>query len=113
MMDGSVDLIPTDTIWDGNSTPTLPIMQFLVPRHGHPIDSCEHDYRSHAAKNMKERRWADDQYRKGILHTPVARKEGTKGTINYYARKTWLGIQSIAGYTGVSVGAWFGIGSKF
>lgn len=103
MPDGSIDQIPVNFVWDGSSTPTLPLCQFLIPRHDHPVDSCKHDWRCAKAKNKEERAWADNQYRVGILRTPAKNRK----------QKAWLGVQSVAGFVGVKIGAFFGIGNNF
>jgi hypothetical protein len=96
-------MIPEGFEWDGSSTPTTPLAQFLIPRHAHPVDSCKHDWRCGKAKNIGERRWADKRYRDGIKNTPAKNKR----------QRWWLNVQSFAGYVGVSIGAYLGIGNNF
>jgi len=92
MMDGTIDLIPTDFIWDGNSTPFL--VRPLFPRHNHPIASCRHDYRCGKARNDAERLFADQQFKKDVGTT------------------SWK-ITAMIGYIGVRIGAFFGVGSNY
>ena len=101
MMDGSFDIIPYGYVTDGSSTPV--IFRWLIPRHDHPINSTEHDYRSGKARNAKERAWADNQYRVGIKNTKAPSR----------LKRTWLKTQSVAGYIGVRIGAFFGVGSNY
>jgi len=92
MPDGTMGEVPTDYEWDGNSTPKL--LQWIFPRHNHPIASCRHDYRCGLAKNATERKFADKEFEKDV------------GTTSWRITKK-------VGYYGVRVGAFFGIGSSF
>ena len=92
MSDGSHEDIPIDFEWDGSSVPW--IFQGFFPRHNHPISSCKHDYRCSKAKNKAERAWNDKEFEKDV------------GTTSWWITKK-------AGYVGVRVGAFFGIGNRF
>lgn len=90
-MDGSDGEVPTDFVWNGNSSG---IFRFIVPRHDHPIASCRHDWRCENAKTPEERLFADQEYR-----------------IDTGTTASW--IQAQIGYLGVRAGALLGIGSNF
>jgi hypothetical protein len=92
MPDETEDKIPFDFQWDGSSVNIL--IRGIFPRHRHPVASCKHDYRCGKAKNKKERAWADKQFKSDV------------------AKTSWK-ITSWMGYTGVRIGAFFGIGSNF
>jgi len=92
MPDGTVDMIPIDFVWDGNSTPKP--LQWVFPRHNHPIASCRHDFRCEKAKNAAERKFADEHFE-----------------IDVGATSWW--ITKKVGYVGVRIGAFLGIGSNF
>jgi len=91
MFDGSVDEIPVGFTWNGNSSG---IFQFLFPRHNHPIASCCHDHRCGKARNAAERLFADNEFKKDV-------------------RTTGWWVTAQAGYIGVRIGAFFGVGSSF
>lgn len=110
-MDGTMGLIPYGFEWDGSSAELLfdglpkikrcllrilaePLnffMRSVFPRHRHPIASCRHDWRCRRAKTQAERKWADEQFRIDV------------------ARTSWW-ITAAAGYAGVRIGAWLGVG---
>jgi len=92
MPDGSIDIVPVDFEWDGNSTPFL--VRPIFPRHNHPIASCLHDYRCGKARNDEERKFADEQFREDV------------GTTSWWITKQ-------IGYIGVRIGAWLGVGSNY
>ncbi|WP_179953484.1 DUF1353 domain-containing protein [Desulfobotulus mexicanus] len=91
-MDGSAGEVPADFEWDGSSVPVL--LQPFFPRHRHPIASCRHDWRCKHARNHKERRWADQEFKKDV------------------GRTSWK-ITAQAGYAGVRIGALLGIGNRW
>ena len=90
--DGTAGFVPAGFEWDGSSVPA--IFQGLFPRHRHPIASCRHDWRCRNARNMTERKWADQQFKDDV------------GTTSW-----WLTKQ--VGYLGVRIGAFFGVGNRF
>jgi hypothetical protein len=87
--DGTKGLIPAGFEWDGSSVPWL--FQGFFPRHRHPIASCRHDYGCLLAKTPEERLFHDREFRKNV-------------------RKTSWKITAQAGYIGVRIGAWLGVG---
>ena len=87
------NFVPAGFSWDGSSVP-MRGMFGLFPRHRHPIASCRHDYRCSIARNDKERKFADEEFRKDVGST-----------------SWWITKQ--AGYIGVRIGAFFGIGNNF
>lgn len=92
MWDGTTDYIQIGFEWDGSSVPW--ICQGLFPRHRHPIASAKHDYRCGKAENKEHRLWADKQFKQDVDTT------------------SWK-ITSWIGYSGVRIGAFFGVGNKF
>jgi len=84
--------IPIGFEWDGSSVPFL--FQGFFPRHRHPIASCRHDWRCKNAKNKEDRAFADKEFQKDV------------GTTSWWITKK-------AGYYGVRIGAFFGIGNNF
>lgn len=83
--------VPEGYKWNGHSTG---ILSPLFPRWNHPISSCRHDWRCENARNRKERKWADREYRRDV------------GTTSW-----WITAQ--IGYIGVRIGAFLGIGNEF
>jgi len=86
------DNIPIGFMWDGSSVPWF--LQGIFHRHRHPVASCRHDFRCKKAKNKADRLYADEQFKIDV-------------------KKTSWAITSALGYTGVRIGAFFGIGSNF
>lgn len=80
--------------WDGNSTPPLPLMRYLVPKFYYMIASLFHDELCARAKTKADRKNADKDY-KWIL-------------INLYKAK----VSAFAGFIGVRMGALFSINGK-
>jgi hypothetical protein len=87
--DGTMGLIPAGFESDGSSVPW--IFQGFFPRHRHPIAFFRHDWRCQMAKTPAERLFADQEFRKDV-------------------RRTSWWITAWAGYAGVRVGAWLGVG---
>jgi hypothetical protein len=84
--------VPIGFIWDGSSSP--PGFRWLFPRHNHPIASCRHDWRCRNAKNAKERKFADAEFKKDVGRTSCK-------------------ITATVGYIGVRAGAMLGIGVHY
>lgn len=76
--------------WNGNSTPPLPIMRYLVPKWFFLVASLFHDFLCERAITKEDRKKADKDY-KWILET-------------YYRQK----VSNIVGYLGVRIGALIG-----
>jgi hypothetical protein len=91
-MAGHIETIPAGFEWDGATVP-WPLV-CLFPRHNHPIATCRHDWRCKHARNSRDRKFADDEFRKDVATT-----------------SWWLTEQF--GYLGVRIGANLGIGSNF
>jgi len=83
--------VPARYLWNGHSSG---ILSPLFPRWNHPIASCRHDWRCKNARNRKERKWADREYRRDVGAT-----------------SWWITAQ--IGYIGVRIGAFLGIGNEF
>lgn len=75
--------------WNGNSTPPMPIMRFLIPKWFYLIASLFHDRLCELAKTKEDREAADKDY-KWII-------------INLYKAK----ITSFIGFAGVRLGAFW------
>ena len=90
--EGKQEYIPKDFEWDGSSVPWF--AQGIFPRHRHPVASCRHDKRCGDATCAEDRKFADLEFRKDV-------------------RKTSWWITAAAGYYGVRIGAFLGIGSNF
>lgn len=90
--DGTTGSIHAGFEWDGSSVPF--IFQGFFPRHKHPVASCRHDYRCGKAKNKADRLFADKQFEIDVGKT------------------SWWITKKI-GYSGVRIGALFGVGSNF
>ena len=86
---GKMEEIPPDFEWNGSSVPW--IFQGFFPRHKHPIASCRHDWRCLLAQTKEDRLFADQEFKKDVGLT------------------SWK-ITAWAGYVGVRIGAWLGIG---
>ena len=80
--------------WDGNSTPPLPLMRFLVPKFFYMVASLFHDELCSRAKTREDRTNADKDY-KWIL-------------ITLYKAK----VSAFFGFIGVRVGAMFNINGQ-
>jgi hypothetical protein len=111
---GGVGLIPVDYEWDGSSSELISqsgskfkrfFMRFIAepvnfctrsvfPRHRHPIASCRHDWRCLHAKTWEERLFADKEFKRDV------------------GRTSWW-ITEQAGYLGVRIGAYLGIGKYY
>lgn len=83
--------VPQDFEWNGHSSG---ILSPMWPKWNHPISSCRHDWRCQNAKNAKQRKWADEQFRVDV------------GTTSWWITKQ-------VGYLGVRAGAMLGIGSSY
>lgn len=110
-MDGTMGEIPLPFEWDGSSAEIISesksklkralvwvlafplnfFMRSVFPRHWHPIASCRHDWRCRNARTKEERLFADQEFEKDV------------GTTSWW-------ITQKAGYIGVRIGAFFGIG---
>jgi hypothetical protein len=87
--------IPKGYRWDGASVGILRYAGFLAfPRWKHPIASCRHDWRCEKATTRAERHKADKLFMSDIADMS----------------SRW---EKFKGYAGVTVGAWFGIGTNY
>lgn len=83
--------VPIGFVWDGSSVPGF--LRGIFPKWRHPVASCGHDFDCHNAKNKYERKLADKRFRRYVARTGK--------------------LESIIGYAGVRIGAFFGIGARY
>lgn len=83
--------IPAGFEWDGASVPRL--FRSAFPKHRHPKASCGHDYDCSLAKNKKERKEADERFKRCVNRTSK--------------------IEGFIGFIGVRIGSFFGVGNNF
>ncbi len=83
--------VPKDFIWDGSSVPRF--FRRLFPKWRHPMASCGHDYDCRNAKNRQDRKIADQRFREVVARTSK--------------------FESVVGFVGVRIGAFFGVGNNF
>ena len=89
--------IESGFVWDGASSPGIPIARFLAPKfHKNIKASLVHDWLCRKARNQKERKKAD---------------------LAYYLMKRYVEedteFRCKVGYAGVRAGALIGIGNRF
>ncbi|WP_321367627.1 hypothetical protein [uncultured Desulfuromusa sp.] len=88
-------MIPVGFRWNGASSGIFAKVLILnFPKWKHPIATCRHDWRCEKATSKEQRAFADKRFRVDVG------KGGTK----------W---EQVKGFSGVRIGAMFGVGSDY
>lgn len=89
--------IPKGFIWDGASSPNLPLARMIAPKFSQNLKaSCLHDFMCSEARSDDDRKKADEYYELMLKHVE---------RVGYVRRKF--------SYWGVRIGAFFGYGSNY
>lgn len=109
--DGSYEFIQPFYEWNGASSG---IFRPFFPKWKHPLATCKHDFRCERATCKEDRLFADTEFKKDIERLEIDEKpKGAKSKVKLFFKKAGLKKDSILGYYGVRIGAFFGIGSNF
>lgn len=89
--------IPADFQWDGASSPSLPLIRYIIPKFHHNLKaSCRHDFACRQAKDKHARKNADKVYFWMLVKTEKMHQ-----------------LRATIGYIGVRLGAFLGIGVRY